>query len=80
MRHRLRVLEVMVPFVAWSVPALLASFQLYIYSAYEGRDVPIWRSLARGAPSWYVWALATPFVLRLGRQVPLGRPFARGLR
>jgi signal transduction histidine kinase len=64
----------------WSVPALLAATETYLFWRLGGRDYPFWRAIVMESPAWMVYALATPVVFALGRRYPLQRPhLARNL-
>jgi signal transduction histidine kinase len=58
---------------AWTIPALLASFETVAFWRMGGRDFPVWRAVALQAPGWLTYALLTPAILALGRRLPLGR-------
>jgi signal transduction histidine kinase len=60
---------------AWSVPALLSTFETVMFSRLMApRPIEWWRAFASQAPGWYTWAVFTPFILLLARRFPLARP------
>lgn len=60
---------------AWSVPALLSTFETVMFSRLMApRPIEWWRAFASEAPGWYTWALFTPLILLLARRFPLARP------
>jgi len=56
---------------AWTVPALLTTFETMMFSRSEGRPISLWRAFIGGASGWYVWAACTPLIARLARRFPL---------
>jgi signal transduction histidine kinase len=58
----------------WSVPALLAAFETWMFWRMSGRDAPFWRAVVMEGPAWLTYALATPAIFALGRRLPLRRP------
>ena len=56
---------------AWTVPALLTTFETMMFSRTEGRPIALWRAFLGGASGWYVWAACTPVIARLARRFPL---------
>jgi len=56
---------------AWTVPALLTTFETMMFSRSEGRPISLWRAFLGGASGWYVWAACTPLIARLARRFPL---------
>lgn len=57
-------------FALWSLPALVSASQAYV----RERGATSWlRTLAFQLPSWWIWALLTPLVLRLAERHPIGR-------
>lgn len=69
LRHRwLIVLAV------WSVPALLAAVETFVFWRMSGRDYPFWRAVVTQGPAWLTYALLTPVIFALGRRLPLQRP------
>jgi len=61
--------------LAWTVPALVASYADYGAAALRGHPMPFWRALAIECPGWYVWIPLTPLILAFARRFPV-----RGLR
>lgn len=59
---------------AWTVPALLATFETVMFARLGGRPIELWRAFATEAPGWYVWAGFTPVIARLATRAPLVRP------
>ena len=57
---------------AWTVPALLSTFETVMFSRLGGRPIELWRAFLSEAPGWYAWAAFTPLIARLTRRVPLG--------
>jgi signal transduction histidine kinase len=61
-------------FAVWAVPALITATQRYLAYATEPEYRIGWlQALAWQAPTWALWALATPLILWLARRVPLER-------
>jgi signal transduction histidine kinase len=58
----------------WSVPALLAALETFVFWRMAGRDHPFWLAIATQAPAWLTYALLTPAIFALGRRFPLQRP------
>lgn len=61
---------------AFAVLTLISSVQIYTLRAAEREPVTVIGSLAFGAATWIVWAIATPSILRLGQRFA----FAHGQR
>jgi signal transduction histidine kinase len=59
---------------AWSVPALLAALETYMFWRMAGQRYPFWRALAMEAPAWLTYALLTPAIVALGRRMPVQQP------
>ncbi len=59
---------------AWTVPALLAAFETYMFWRIGGTPHPFWRAVAMEAPAWLTYALLTPAIIGLGGRLPLQRP------
>src|SRR5690242_13272248 len=59
---------------AWTVPALLSTFETVMFSRLGGRPIELWRAFASEAPGWYAWAAFTPLIARVAMQAPLVRP------
>ena len=57
----------------WMVPALLASFETWMFWRMASRPDPFWRAVAMQAPPWLVYVAATPVVFWLGGRLPLER-------
>ena len=66
-----RPVSVWVVLAAWTVPALLTTFETMMFSRTEGRPIALWRAFLGGASGWYVWAAATPLIAQLARRFPL---------
>jgi len=65
---------------AWAVPALLASFETYMFWRLAGQPHPFWRAVVMESPAWVTYALLTPVIFLLGRRLPPQRPhLARNL-
>ena len=61
---------------AWTVPALLSTFETVMFSRLGGHPVELWRAFLSEAPGWYVWCAFTPVIARVAQRaplVPLGR-------
>ncbi|HZI40601.1 MAG TPA: histidine kinase [Gemmatimonadaceae bacterium] len=56
---------------AWTVPALLSTFETVMFSRLGGRPIELWRAFLSEAPGWYAWAAFTPVIARLATRVPL---------
>ena len=56
---------------AWTIPALLSTFETIVQMSLMGRPVPLWRAFISEAPGFYVWALATPAVLAAATRWPV---------
>lgn len=63
--------SVWVVIAAWTVPALLTTFETMMFSRSEGRPIALWRAFIGGAVGWYVWAACTPLIAGLARRFPL---------
>ena len=59
---------------AWTVPALLSTFETITFARLGGRPMELWRAFASEAPGWYAWALFTPLIARVATGAPLVRP------
>jgi two-component system LytT family sensor kinase len=59
---------------AWTVPALLSTFETVMFARLAGRSIEPWRAFLSEAPGWYAWAALTPLIARLATRVPLSRP------
>jgi len=59
---------------AWSVPALLATFETVTFAQLAGHPIELWRAVATEAPGWYAWALCTPVIAQVAMRAPLVRP------
>ncbi len=59
---------------AWTVPALLSSFQRWASSALTDHPASFWRIAASEWPGWYVWAAMTPAIFFVTARYPLKRP------
>lgn len=59
---------------AWTIPALLSTFETVMFSRIGGRPIELWRAFATEAAGWYVWALFTPLIAWLAVEFPLQRP------
>jgi two-component system LytT family sensor kinase len=57
----------------WTVPGLLSAIQMYFLLASGGHPISGWQALLWNMPGWYVWAILTPVILRLGRIYPIHR-------
>jgi sensor histidine kinase YesM len=60
-------------FGIWTFYGLFFSLQAYISSAYRGRTAPFEQTLLPWLSCGYVWALLTPFVIKLTRRFPFER-------
>ena len=56
---------------AWTVPALLATFETVMFSRIAGHPIELWRAFLSEAPGWYVWCAFTPIIARVARRAPL---------
>ena len=59
---------------AWTVPALLSTFETVMFARLAGRSIEPWRAFLSEAPGWYAWAALTPLIAQLATRVPLSRP------
>jgi two-component sensor histidine kinase len=57
-----------IAFVLWSIPPL---FGAKMYHEREG--IPFLTAFVVSAPTWYLWALVTPVILRLTQRFPVDR-------
>lgn len=69
-----RRLPIAIVWAAWTVPALLSTFETVMFMRSGGRPIETWRAFASEAPGWYMWALLTPLIARWAEWFPLGRP------
>jgi two-component system LytT family sensor kinase len=60
-------------FAIWTIPAILATTQLAVFSRNTSHPIPIWRAFLADAPAWYAWAIVTPVIVRLGQAVRIDR-------
>lgn len=58
---------------AFAVLTLISSVQIYTLRAAEREAVTVLGSLAFGAATWIVWAIASPLILRLGQRFAFNR-------
>jgi sensor histidine kinase YesM len=58
-------------FGVWTLYGLFFALQTYISSSYVGRNVSFEQTLLPWLSCGYVWALLTPFVIKLTRRFPL---------
>ena len=56
---------------AWTVPALLATFETVMFARISGHPIELWRAFLSEAPGWYVWCAFTPMIARVARRMPL---------
>ena len=61
-------------FLAWSIPAAIGSVVFYVRQLQEGMPWSWVDAVLYVSPFWLLWALLTPFVLRLGARWPLDVP------
>jgi two-component system LytT family sensor kinase len=59
---------------AWTVPALLSTFETITFARLAGHPIELWRAFATEAPGWYAWAVCTPLIARVAMRAPLVRP------
>ncbi|HEU4564236.1 MAG TPA: histidine kinase [Gemmatimonadaceae bacterium] len=59
---------------AWTVPALLSTFETVMFARVMGRQTELWRAFLSQAPGWYAWAALTPLIAALAVRFPLARP------
>lgn len=64
---------------AWTVPALLATFETVMFSRLGGHPIELWRAFLSEAPGWYVWCAFTPVIARVARRAPLNSLHWRAL-
>ena len=57
----------------WTIPVVLSTFETVMFARMANRPMPLWRAFASEAPQWYVWALLTPLIIRLGARFSLER-------
>jgi signal transduction histidine kinase len=72
MQRRLTIICVTIAF--WTFLALLFTPQTYIINLRAPTPLSVWQAFAANSMLFYIWALLTPFVLWLGRRLPLERP------
>lgn len=60
-------------FGIWTLFGLFFACQVYVNNAYFGRPVAFERTLVPWLSCAYIWALLTPFVIKLARRFPLER-------
>ncbi|MBW8839165.1 MAG: histidine kinase, partial [Gemmatimonadetes bacterium] len=68
------VLSPLLVIAAWTVPALLSTFETVTFARLSGHPIELWRAFVTEAPGWYTWALCTPVVARVAMRAPLVRP------
>jgi two-component system LytT family sensor kinase len=68
------VLSALLVVAAWTVPALLSTFETVTFARLSGHPIELWRAFVTEAPGWYTWALCTPVVARVAMRAPLVRP------
>lgn len=67
-------------FGVWTLFGLFFACQAYINNAYFGRSIAFEQALVPWLSCAYIWALLTPFVIKLARRFPLERgKLLRGL-
>ncbi|HEU4584785.1 MAG TPA: histidine kinase [Gemmatimonadaceae bacterium] len=71
-RTRLRSAALIV--ALWSVPAILATVETYLFLSMEGRSPVLWRVLLAQGSGWFTWAALTPLIFAVTRQAPLRYP------
>ena len=59
---------------AWTVPALLSTFETVTFARLAAHPIELWRAFATEAPGWYTWAMLTPIIARVAMRAPLVRP------
>lgn len=59
---------------AWTVPALLSTFETIAFSRLGPNPIEVWRAFASEAPGWYAWAAFTKLIVLLAHRFPLQRP------
>ena len=64
----------------WSVPALLSTLETVTFAGQAGHPISLLRAFVGEAPQWYLWALFTPFILRLVERWPIDGLSRDGLR
>jgi two-component system LytT family sensor kinase len=57
----------------WSIPGVLQATSMYVVYQLKQDPMPLLDALAWRVPSWWVWALATPLIVTLGRRFVLTR-------
>lgn len=55
----------------WTVPAMLATFETYMFWRMAGHSHPLWRAALMEGSGWLVYALLTPSIFAFGRRRPL---------
>jgi len=58
-------------FLAWSIPGLAALSFYYLNQTVTAQSLNWSFALVSTLPNWYIWALLTPFILRLTRANPI---------
>ena len=60
-------------FAIWCVPGLILGTSMYTAGAIKGDDLTLIDALLWRMPEWWVWAVATPLIVWLGRRFPIAR-------
>jgi two-component system LytT family sensor kinase len=60
-------------FGSWTLYGAFFACQAYLNSAYYGKPIPFGRTLMVWLICAYLWALLTPFIIRLARRFPVER-------
>src|SRR5262245_32964080 len=55
---------------AWTVPALLSTFETLMFYRLGGRPMEAWRAFLSESAGWYAWAACTPLVAWLAQRFP----------
>ncbi len=61
-------------FIAWTLYGCVGALQDYVSQGMKGQPIPYWVGLVLQLPEAWIWALYTPFILRLARRFPLRGP------
>lgn len=71
--HFSRWQSALIIFGGWTLFGVFFSLQNYLNSIYFGRPVSFYNAFVAWTSCGYLWALLTPFILRLGQKFPIER-------
>lgn len=66
-----RLKKIGAAFAVWTILGLSFAFRSYGWSIQSGVDFPLWGYISQTLTDFYLYALASPLVFRLGRRFPL---------